>query len=278
MKFNRLADPRFGECLYATNGIVELYIPLSYGIRIAQFSFCGEENVFYEQPSDMTDFTKDGWRLRGGHRLWISPEDDRVYFPDNDPIDCRVEKDTIYLTQPEDSFQKVIKSMEISFVGDTSVQVVHKLQNTDSQARECALWPISVMAPGGTEHIPLRICDNGDHPSHWLSFWDHTSIGDPRVTYLKDETILTHRPIGEKYKVGVSQIRSPAWYENNGMIFEKDFAVTDGVAYPDNQVSYETFLCDYMTEMETLSPLYSIAPGETREHTEIWRLRKGESL
>lgn len=278
MKFNRLADPRFGECLYATNRIVELYIPLSYGIRISHFSFCGEENVFYEQPSDMTDFTKDGWRLRGGHRLWISPEDDRVYFPDNDPIDCRVEKNTIYLTQPEDSFQKVIKSMEISFVGDTSVQVVHKLQNTDTQARECALWPISVMAPGGTEHIPLRICDNGDHPSHWLSFWDYTSIGDPRVTYLKDEIILTHRPEKDLYKIGVSRLRGPAWYENNGVIFEKDFAVTDGVTYPDNQVSYETFLCDYMTEMETLSPLYSIAPGETREHTEIWRLRKGESL
>lgn len=276
MKFHRLTDPRFGESLYATNGTIELYIPLSYGIRIAHFSFCGGENVFWEQPADMTELSKDGWRIRGGHRLWVAPEDDRVYFPDNDPIDYRVEGDTIYLTQREDTFQKVVKSMEITFVGDASVQVVHKLQNTDKVTRECALWSVSVMAPGGTEHIPLRICDNGDHPSHWLSFWDHTNMGDPRATYLKDEIILSHRPTKELYKLGVSQIRAPAWYENHGVIFQKDCSVTDGIIYPDNNVSYETFLCDYMVEMESLSPLYTIAPGETREHTEVWHLRKGE--
>ena len=163
--------------------------------------------------------------------------------------------------------------MAITFGEDASVKVVHGLQNTDTEARQCALWPISVMAPGGVEHIPLQICDNGDHPSHWLSFWDSTNIGDPRVTYLKDEIILTHRPIGDMYKVGVSQLRAPAWYENHGVIFEIEFSVTDGMTYPDNDVSYETYLCDQMLEMESLSPLYTFAPGEIREHTEIWHLR-----
>jgi hypothetical protein len=273
LKYNRLTDPRFGECLYATNGIVELYIPLSYGIRIAHFSFCGKQNIFWEQPADMTLYTKGDWRIRGGHRMWIAPEDDREYFPDNAPIDCRVENDTIVLTQQEDTLQKVIKGMEITFGEGASVTVRHKLQNTDTAPRECALWPISVMAPGGTEHIPLMIRDVGDHPSHWLSFWDSTNIGDPRVTYLKDEIILTHRPIGDMYKVGVSQLRAPAWYENHGVIFEIEFSVTDGMTYPDNDVSYETYLCDQMLEMESLSPLYTFAPGETREHTEVWHLR-----
>lgn len=277
MKTSHLTDPRFGESLCATNGTVELYIPLSYGIRIAHFSFCGGQNVFFEQPKEMTDLTTpEGWRIRGGHRMWVAPEDDREYFPDNDPIDCRVEGDTIYLTQKEDTFQKVIKSMALTFVDDASVQVVHRLQNTDSQARKCALWSISVMAPGGTEHVPLQLVDDGDHPSHWLSFWSHTNIGDPRVTYKKDEIVLSHRPTGDRFKIGVSRINGKAWYKNYGVIFEKDFAVTDGVIYPDNNVSYETFLCDHMVELESLSPLYTFAPGETKEHTEIWKLRKGE--
>ena len=276
MKTSRLTDPRFGESLYATNGMVELYIPLTYGLRIAHFSFCGEQNVFWEQPKDMTILTKGDWRLRGGHRMWVAPEDDREYFPDNDPIDCRVEGDTIYLTQGNDGFQKVIKSMAITFVGDASVQVVHGMQNTDCISRQCALWPISVMAPGGTEHIPLQLVDDGDHPSHWLSFWNHTNIGDPRVTYKADEIILAQRPIGEHCKIGVSRISAPAWYENHGVIFEKEFPVTDGVLYPDNNVSYETYMCDQMLEMESLSPLYTFAPGEIREHTEVWHLRKGE--
>ncbi len=279
MEYNRLTDPRFGECLYATNGIVEMYIPLTYGIRIAHFSFCGGQNVFWEQPKDMTILTKpEGWRIRGGHRLWVSPEDDRVYSPDNAPIDCRIDGDTIVLTQPEDTWQKVNKQMEITFGKDASVQIVHRIQNTDTQARYCALWPISVMAPGGTEHIPLLRCDNGDTPSHWVSLWSYTHMGDKRATYLKDEIVVTHDPeiLQPHFKIGVSRLNGPAWYENGGVIFEKDFAVTENVPYPDNNVSYETFLSAYMTEMESLSPLYDIAPGQCREHTEIWRLRKGE--
>ena len=273
MQIHRLTDPRFGESLYATNGIAELYIPLSYGIRIAHFSFCGGENVFWEQPKDMTDFTRDGWRIRGGHRMWVAPEDDREYFPDNSPIDCHMEGDTIYLAQQEDTLQKVIKSMEITFTEDASVKVVHKLRNTDTQPRECALWAISVMAPGGVEQIPLQLVDDGDHPSHWLSFWTNTNIGDRRVRYQKDQILLEHYPTGDTYKIGVSRINGPVRYANHGVVFEKDFSVTDGMLYPDNNVSYETFLCDHMAELESLSPLYTFAPGETREHTEVWRLR-----
>ena len=58
-------------------------VPLSYGIRIGHFALCGGENVFYEQPKDMTELTTpEGWRLRGGHRFWVAPESEKTYCPD----------------------------------------------------------------------------------------------------------------------------------------------------------------------------------------------------
>lgn len=275
MEHKVIDHPHFGESLYVTNGVVELIIPLSYGIRIGHFSLCGEKNVFFEQPADMTDLTTPkGWRIRGGHRLWLSPESDDVYCPDNEPISCTVEGDSILLAQPEDPWLHIVKSMEITFGEDASVQVVHRVQNTGMEPRTCALWPISVMAPGGTQHIPLMLCENGDLPSHWISLWDFTDLGDKRAAYSRKEIVLTHSPESQPYKIGISRLSGPVQYENNGVIFEMTFPVIPDVPYPDNHVSYETFMCEHMVELESLSPMMTVPALESREHREVWRLRK----
>lgn len=271
--------PHFGQSLYATNGTVEIIIPLSYGIRIGHFSFCGEKNVFFEQPHTMTDLsTPKGWRIRGGHRLWIAPESDDVYCPDNDPITCKVEGEKILLTQKEDPWLNIVKSMEIQFGEGAEVTVLHKVQNTGKAPRQMALWPISVMDAGGTQRIPITLQDNGDLPSHWLSLWSYTDLADKRAKYGKEEIVLTHTPEKQLYKIGVSQLAGPVTYENNGVVFELDFPFIPGCTYPDNNVSYETFMCEFMTEIESLAPMMTVPAGEIREHTETWKLRKGDIL
>mgnify|MGYP003412693053 CR=1 FL=1 len=37
-------------------------------------------------------------------------------------------------------------------------------------------------------------------------------------------------------------------------------------------MSYETYLCDQMVEIESLSVLYDVKPGQTIGHTEVWKL------
>jgi hypothetical protein len=37
-------------------------------------------------------------------------------------------------------------------------------------------------------------------------------------------------------------------------------------------VNYETYTTDFMLEMETLSPLRMLQPGEAMEHMESWQL------
>lgn len=272
----------FGKSLFLDNGTIEVGIPLEYGLRISHFSFCGEQNVFFEQPKEMTDLTTEkGWKVRGGHRLWLAPESEKVYFPDNEPIsylflkdDSEQRKDQIEIVQKEDPWLKVRKSMRISFVGDREVEVTNRVENTGEEELYCSLWAIQAMAPGGTEEIPFALRDGGMDHWHRVSMWDYTSLGDPRVEYRRDGITLTHQPLEEKYKIGVGHPIGPVTYKNQGVTFVKKFVVESERLYPDGDVSFETFMCKHMVEIESLSPMKRVAPGEYMEYRERWELIK----
>ena len=277
MTSKEINHPKFGRSLYAENGVVEIIVPLEYGIRISHFSYLGEENVFFEQPDEMKDLTtEDGWRIHGGHRLWLAPEDDDVYFPDEDPISYEVCGESIMITQPIDGRLGVRKSMVVTFGEKAEVVVTHKITNCNQEPIHRSLWALSVMPPGGTEYIPLG--QRKEEWSHWkrISWWDTTCLGDARATYEKDHILLQHMPIHDTFKIGVGHPDGPVRYTNNGVVFEKDYDLMPEMQYPDGDVSFETYLCEHMTEIETLSPLYSIAPGEEAQHRETWRLYRNE--
>ena len=273
MKWEERIHPAFGRSLYAHNGTVELVIPLEYGIRIAHFSFLGEENVFYEQPSDMKELTtEDGWRIRGGHRLWLAPENEDTYGPDNALVSYEVKEDAIMLTQAVDERLGVVKRVAVSFGEGASVRVTHQITNGNPHAITRSLWAISVLAPGGCEYIPLGKREGGMSHWHRVSWWDHTCLGDERVTYEKEQIVIRHLPIDKRYKIGVGHPVGPVRYLNRGVIFEKSYDIKEDGIYPDGNVSFETFFCRHMAEIESLSPLYTVAPSESAEHTETWKL------
>ena len=275
MRWEENIHPEFGRCLHADNGIVELIIPLEYGIRIGHFSFVNGENVFYCQPKDMKELTTEqGWRLYGGHRLWLAPEQEDTYSPDNEPISYEIQDDKIVVMQPVDPWTKVKKSMLISFNHDASVEVTHRIENCGLESLTRSMWCVSVVAPGGTEYISLGRQEGSMSHWHRISWWDHTCLGDVRATYKKDEIRIEHLPIDEKYKIGVAHPVQPIRYINNGIVFEKEYELQPDQIYPDGNVSFETFFCRHMAEIESLSPLYNLAPGESAEHKEIWRLNK----
>lgn len=273
MKWEIRKHPVYGRCLYADDGSLEVGVLLDYGLRIGHFSFLGGRNVFFEQPDSMKDLsTEEGWRVRCGHRLWLAPESPLVYYPDNDPVAYEVGENEILVTQKEDPWLHVVKRMQISF-GENCLYVTHLVENTGISSRKCALWAVSAMAPGGVEHIPLDLRDGGMDHWHRVSMWDYTSLGDERANYSRDEITLTHLPLDGKYKIGVGHPKEKVWYDNAGVSFIKHYEVIPEAEYPDGNVSYETFLCRHMVEMESLSPVRELKPGEAMEHTEKWELR-----
>ena len=265
--------PHFGKSLFLDNGTVELIIPLEYGIRIGHFSFIGEKNVFYEQPHDMKALTtEDGWRLRGGHRLWLTPENDSTYYPDNDKINYELQQDSVILTQPLDKRLGVEKSICVSFGEGACVHLTHKIVNRNENSISRALWPVTVVAPGGIEYIPLGKNREEIGSFSQISWWFHTSLADERASYGKEQIVIRHLPIDKPYKIGLAHPFGPVRYERNGVAFEKTYLIDRNAVYPDGGVSYETFFCMHMAEIESLSPVYTLAPSDSAEHKETWKL------
>lgn len=264
----------FGKCLFIENGDIKIGVPTEFGIRISFLSYKGSENLFYEQPKNVDYLCSDeGWRVQGGHRLWLAPESKLSAYPDNDPISYQVLDDKVILFQDEDPWLKVRKTMEISFEGENQVKVVHKLENTDSQTRRFSSWGITSMAPYGVQYIPMQIRKCGDEPLSKITLWDYTNLGDERAEYSRELIKITHRPNNDSlYKIGVAHPDGHVKYNNRGVVFEKIYDVFRNEEYPDGNVSYETYLCDQMVEIESLSPLYDVQPGQTIGHTEVWKL------
>lgn len=264
----------FGKTLFAESGDVVIGIPLDYGIRIAYLSYKGSDNLFFEQPRDMTALTTaDGWRIYGGHRLWIAPEGKHLYHPDNDPISYEITEDKIILRQKKDPRINVEKTMEIEFLSDNSLKILHRIKNAGPEKRGFSVWPITCVAPNGIQHIPLRYAESGPAPLHKISTWYYTSLGDSRASYTRTGITLKHAVAESLYKIGIGHPVCPITYTNKGVTFEKSFEICPDMEYPDGNVSYETYMCDHMVEMESLSPFYTVEPGDCAEHTEIWTLK-----
>jgi len=58
----------------------------------------------------------------------------------------------------------------------------------------------------------------------------------------------------------------------DGHLFVKTFRHIPGATYPDFGSSFEAFADGHMLELESLSPLTQVEPGEMVEHTECWSL------
>jgi hypothetical protein len=278
MNVNETTYKNYGKCLRVDNGIVELIVPLEFGIRILGFGPAGGRNVFAELPDMKVAIEGKEWRFYGGHRLWLSPETNKTYFPDNEPITYSVQGDALRLVQPLDAWSGVVKEIEI-VLSDGKVELIHRATNEGSVPEKLALWAISVMAAGGVEVIPLKGKETGWLHNRQLSLWPYTRMNDTRIRWFDDYLTLSQDPNKkEPVKLGFSNREGWGLYVNQGLGFIKKYKPIDDVPYPDNNVWYETYTCDSMLEMETLSPIRETEPGGSVEHVEEWSVFETEDL
>lgn len=263
-----------GEILYLENEDIRIGVALEFGLRISYLSYKGSDNLFFEQPNDMTDLTTpDGWRVRGGHRLWTAPEGEQCYHPDNDRITYQLFDNGVSIFQTKDPRINMEKTMHITFLGNSRVKIMHEIKNLSNEKCRVALWPITAVDGGGVEEICLNKQKSGCLPTNVIATWSYTSLGDERAEFTSEKITLRHKPTSKLFKIGVGRLSAPVKYTNKGVVFTKSFDFFPEKEYTDGNVSYETYMCDHMAELESLSPLYDILPGEVRSHSEIWELK-----
>ena len=283
VKIEKAPYKGWSNCYRMTNGQIELILTADVGPRIIRFGFVGEENEFKEYADQVGKTGGSEWRIYGGHRLWHAPEmRPRSYAPDNSPIEVRAGDGRLHAIQPVEETTGIQKEIEIRMAPDTArVEVVHRLRNKNAWAIEIAPWSISVLAQGGRVIVPMP--PRAKHtemvvPTHPLVLWAYTDFRDPRWTLGFKYITLQQDPGGVPQKAGATVPDGWSAYLRNGHLFVKKFDFVKEGTYPDFGSSVEIFTNADMLELETLSPLGTLAPGATVEHTERWSLHKGVAL
>ncbi len=286
VKTQPIAHPEYGKCILMENGAVELMATLDYGPRIIHFALAGGKNMLlFDKDHLLTgsgeDFDKAYYPgakfyLRGGHRLWRSPEHDpETSYPDNDPVEYTVDGSTVTLHCAKQIHNNVQYRFEIAMDATApNVSIAHYITNVSDTAMIFAPWTITVMDQGGVEIVPMNTTSTGLLQNRTISVWPYTNLACKRGTFMERYFLLRQNPdIQRAYKLGFDNEAGWAGYVNHGALFVKHYTHVPGGSYPDNGCSYETYTNNVILEMETIGQLLKYAPGQTAEHTEHWSLK-----
>jgi len=268
-----------------TNGEVELVVTGDVGPRVMRYGFAGGQNFFKEFAGQMGKTGEAGWQPRGGHRVWIAPEDIvKSYAPDNARVAIQVEGDAIVCTGPVEALTGMEKKITVRMAATgPAVELIHELRNAGAEPYHLAPWILTMFAQGGTgiHGFPPR----GTHPetlepTNPLVMWAFTHLDDPRWRLSRKYLVLRQDPRNSNpQKLGTYNRHTWGAYLLNGELFVKRYeAIAAPSAYPDFGCTFETFTNADILELETLGPLKTLAPGQSVSHTERWTAHRDVKL
>ena len=271
------------DCIRLSNGKVEVLVTRSIGPRVVRYGFVGGPNVFAEIPSQIGGHGESTWMNRGGHRLWIAPEANPwSYELDNDPYAEAVAiSGGVHTRQEPGPLTHVEKEMDIVLCPDTGfVRLHHRLTNRGADPVRLSLWTVNACGLDGRAIFPLP--EKRPHspstllPNQNWALWTYTDLSDPRWTLGSRFFFLRQDPAAQTpQKLGLRNRQGWMAYERAGTLFVMRFAHLEGAEYPDCNCNCETFTNKEITELETLGPLVTLAPGDCVEQDEEWRLFDG---
>ena len=255
---------------------IELLIARDFGPRIVSLRTPDSPNLFAELPDAIEPTPYGEYRIRGGHRLWHAPEAmPRSYIPDNEPPEISEIPNGLRVTQAVEAPTGLQKQMNITVQGD-SVRIDHVLSNHGLWSVEAAPWALTMLAPGGTAVFPETTRSYDPKrllPNRQLVLWAYTALSDPRLNFREhvievrcDPTIIGKLKIGYPNTIGWQGYYRPdlrTW-------FIKVYLHDTSKQYPDMGCSTECYCCEKFIELETLSPLTMLEPGQNVIHSEVW--------
>lgn len=267
-----------------SNGRIDMVVLSEVGPRVAFFGFAGRDNQLHEIAEQAGLVGGAEFRIYGGHRLWVSPEVERTYYPDNLPVTVEQGAASVTFTAPAEVSppgEGLQKQIEISLSPDEPhATLIHRIRNCSVKTTELSPWAITVMAGGGKAILPLPprapFSPATLLPVGSLVLWSYTDLADPRWTLGTKYLQLSQQASPAfRFQEQMGGIYSPlgwAAYFRNGQLFVKKTGVVAGALYPDSGCNLEVFTDAHSLEVETLGPLVSLEPGQQAEHREDWWL------
>lgn len=274
-----LEHREFNRCLKISNGEAELMISLDFGPRVLHYALDDGENIFGWHPQAAVTTELGTWKPYGGHRLWLAPENTPLsYAPDNEPVDYLVENEfSALFSRPADA-AGIEKQFRVTFAERGSgVSVDHKITNRRVEPIQAAAWALTIMRLGGAAVIPNEpFAPYGPEtlsPVRTMTLWSYTDFTDPRWSFEKDSIRLRFdENLGSQQKFGVLNKQGWAGYQWQDLLFKKRFVTLDNASYPDMNCNNEVYIAGGFVEVESLSPLKYLEPGNSIDYEETWEL------
>ncbi len=265
-----------------TNNRLQLDALTAGGLRILRLCPAGNAgNLLVEAPDNHWTTPHGEYYLIGGHRLWVAPEiPGRTYAPEPDKVQVEELGDGLRLTAPVEAPTGLQKSILIRLDPVRPVvRLEHAITNQGSATVELAVWAITALPLGGTVILP-QIMGPADsfQPNRHLVIWPYAGWGDRRL-HLADQFIsLDADSALPPCKIGYFNMHGWIGYLRSGILFAKHFEVLENHTHTDRGCNAEAYCNDRLVELETLSPLKTLAPGDSISHAETWELITGLSL
>ena len=201
----------------------------------------------------------------------------RTYQPDNETVRWVKKENGMLLIQAAEAWTGIQKEMKITLDPEKAkVTLLHRLKNCGAWEIRLAAWALTLMKAGGLLVLPQVTDSTGLLPNRSLSLWSYTKLNDPRFRWGERYLAVQSDPLLEQpLKIGLQCRNGWAAYLRNRHLFVKRYVPVPHAPYPDYGSGFEAFVNQAVTEMETLSPLSRVKPGETLEHTETWYLLDG---
>ena len=268
-----------GRTLEITGNGITLAVTLDVGPRIISLKKSGGDNIMFEDTEDA--ICKDGsavygiskaWHIYGGHRIWLSPENEATYYPDNEPVAYTITNNGAVFTPPAWQKPEVQPVLEVRFLCEGGVDIVMGMINLSRHARPLCLWSLTAFKSGGLLEADLSKEDTGYLPNRNFVLWPYTDIKDERLTLSNQKLLIkSSQKVSKPLKVGYYNPSTYLKYTFGNTVFTKTAKATNS-AYPDFCCNVETYTNHLIHEVETLSPIVTIDGGKTLWHTEHWDL------
>ena len=284
MKIFEETGGKFGKVLSLCAGGIKLSVTTDIGPRVIFYGKEGGENILFEdindevnKPEELMDPVlkgKGGWHIYGGHRLWKSPEYMDTYYPDNAPVKTEILPNGAVFTAPVELTTGLEKSVKITMDEKGVATLEHKFVNKgEKQTTPIAMWALTVMDGGAEAHLPLDTSDTAFLPNRNVVHWCYNKVDDRRLKISDDDIVIgLDKSVPHPLKVGTMNTLGYVFAFTKAGKFTIKLPTPDGGVYPDFSCNVESYTYNLFTEIETLSSLFILKPGESRTHTEVWSL------
>ncbi len=268
-----------------SNGEAELIFVPQIG-RIMRYSFIGAPNLLWNNDAllgKVLDPKKPGteWMNFGGDKLWPAPQAKWGWPPDplmdagTQEIKVKNRKTLVMTGQVSPKHQVQFRREITLDAQGTGVTFVNTLHNVGKQEEAWSCWEVAQI--DDPDRMTMAAYNGGKNSKGYYLFGD-TPL-DAGLLKQEEGLLVLERSKTKSAKIGSDSPEGWIEAKKGNLRFRMKMQVEPGQLYPDENSPLEIYTnpdpLSYV-ELEMLSPLKKLKPGESVSFTVHWRCSRSE--